>query len=531
MKPRTCVTPDGNFSYGVHRPSYTVINLRENDFISFLGTFTDNTVYDNRRNFPPADVQAAETDWVYEIPNPFSFRGTTYINKSWADRAVADPLSIRIPRSKDVSMTRTLRENIDGDSETADRLFASLPQPVLLALATTSTDPVDLVRLALMSCEFVYDDESDIPSGLRYHRNEAGGVRAVINNHDLFEAVVNNRFLPDGYKDIMVLRPGVQGNSEIVGECSAGPWESHVFEYLRSNSYIPWGHYAANMANDAIRYRAGHLNEADIFSLRHLYYQRIYVRLAKELGVSPMARWRYLEEKELEGLRQKILPLAKKNELQFESSLWGWNYGFDFAPSGYRLHASHQQIHQQFAMIPAVSKVCFDSGDEFQPFSCGDMVAECVEAYSNAFGSSFFDDYLRAIRDNSRMDGREGDDSLIVFEDSHVMLFVPKAQTSQWELQLMTIEPVGNILEADMAARRSLDQAILMALSILTSMGATMVTTIEYSKRFNGADTGQRLLYSFLPRLPWSPGAFSEAQLRFISGHYPEDFAAACRAV
>jgi len=37
------------------------------------------------------------------------------------------------------------------------------------------------------------------------------------------------------------------------------------------------------------------------------------------------------------------------------------------------------------------------------------------------------------------------------------------------------------------------------------------------------------LLYAFLPRLPESPGAFSEAQLRWINGHYPEDFAAACR--
>ena len=42
-------------------------------------------------------------------------------------------------------------------------------------------------------------------------------------------------------------------------------------------------------------------------------------------------------------------------------------------------------------------------------------------------------------------------------------------------------------------------------------------------------EPGQHLLYAFLPRLPESPGAFSEAQLRFINGHYPEDFAAVCR--
>jgi len=31
-------------------------------------------------------------------------------------------------------------------------------------------------------------------------------------------------------------------------------------------------------------------------------------------------------------------------------------------------------------------------------------------------------------------------------------------------------------------------------------------------------------------KLPESPGAFTEAQLRWINGHYPEDFAAACRS-
>jgi hypothetical protein len=59
-----------------------------------------------------------------------------------------------------------------------------------------------------------------------------------------------------------------------------------------------------------------------------------------------------------------------------------------------------------------------------------------------------------------------------------------------------------------------------------------MVTSIEYSKRLGQPQSEsliQPLLYAFLPRLPESPGAFSEAQLRFINGHYPEDFAAVCR--
>jgi hypothetical protein len=77
--------------------------------------------------------------------------------------------------------------------------------------------------------------------------------------------------------------------------------------------------------------------------------------------------------------------------------------------------------------------------------------------------------------------------------------------------------------------RRSLDRGLLIAMRILTALGATMVTVIEYSKRFQQTDSTQRLLYVFLPRLPESPGAFSEAQLRWINNHYPEDFALACR--
>ena len=129
------------------------------------------------------------------------------------------------------------------------------------------------------------------------------------------------------------------------------------------------------------------------------------------------------------------------------------------------------------------------------------------------------------------MDGRSGrENSLVVYEDERVMVFVPKAQTSQWELQLMTLAPVGNILETDSRTRASLDRAILITMKILTALGARMVTVIEYAKRFDSDDDDdQRMLYAFLPRLPESPGAFSEAQMRWINGHYPEDFALACR--
>jgi hypothetical protein len=128
------------------------------------------------------------------------------------------------------------------------------------------------------------------------------------------------------------------------------------------------------------------------------------------------------------------------------------------------------------------------------------------------------------------MDGNaQGEQSLVVFEDDRVMVFVPKAQTSQWELHLMPKKAVGSIVETDMPMRQSLDRAMLIAVKVLGSMGARMITTIEYSKSVIGGNADQRLLVAFLPRLPESPGAFSEAQLRWINGHYPEDFALACR--
>ena len=94
----------------------------------------------------------------------------------------------------------------------------------------------------------------------------------------------------------------------------------------------------------------------------------------------------------------------------------------------------------------------------------------------------------------------------------------------------MTRQPVGNIVEADIHMRRSLDAALLTAARTLSNMGARMITSYEISKRMDSADVHQRMIYTLLPRLPESPGSFSEWQQRWINGHYPEDFAAACRA-
>jgi hypothetical protein len=254
-------------------------------------------------------------------------------------------------------------------------------------------------------------------------------------------------------------------------------------------------------------------------------------------------RQEQISTEELEALRKEILRKTTSGITpEFTSTLWGWNFGFDYSPTEYRLHASHQQIHQQYAMLPQTVAQFTDDPlkpqGNMQSFGCGDMVAEVMMAYNRETGSDFFIDYLACIKNNVRMDAPTDsklESSLILWQDRHAILFVPKAQTSQWELQLMALKntenkAVGNIVEADTETRASLNHGILLAQKALAGLGARMVTSIEYPKRLATQETeGQHLLYSFLPRLPESPGAFSEAQLRYINGHYPEDFATVCR--
>jgi len=532
---RTCVSPEGRFVFGLHQPRFTTVNLRIGDDLSVLGHTEEGRPQFNTANFPASDVEEPAADAIYEIANPFPFKGTTYIGKGWADRAAADLGRIAIPARPDSSLTQYLRESPVGGQltrqETA-RFVAHLPRPLQLAVAVTSTDPADLTALAEVCCGLEKDPVTGVPIGMRYTNGTGGHARVRIFDEQLFDAVANNSALPESYRQVMVLRPGAQGNSEIVGE-----WRrdgSHVFEYLRRNSYIPWGHFAANMADDAVRYAVGRLNPEDIFGMRHLYYQRTCVRLAAMLELPIQASRRALTAVELEELRRTVkerLAAADPGRLPFTATLWGWNFGFDYAPSGYRLHASHQQIHQQYALIPAtVPAAAGSTGDRLDAFACGDMIRAFIGEFQRQSGRGFFECYLEAIATNRRMDERtDRPRDLVVYQDDQVLLVVPKAQTSQWELQLMTRRPVGHIVEADAAVRRALDRALLVAMRVLTALGATMITVIEYGKRFDAGDNGQHLLYAFLPRLPESPGAFSEAQLRWINGHYPEDFAEACR--
>ena len=535
---RTSVSPEGKFVWGIHKPAYSVKNLRKNIAISELGHTEDGQPVENQVNFPQGDLEFQNAQPIVEIPNPFPFWGATYILTGPADRFAQSAYEFRFsyphPKEPEDLLELLVSGKIKGaDGNPVD--IGLLPRPLRLAAAQTSRNEKVLTALARLACSLEFSREGKV-SGIKFQKGKNGALTPIIYDYELFEILGNNPALPYDYKLAMVLKPGVQGTSPIVGEFCSGE-KSHIWEYLRANSYIPWGHYASNMAHDCVRYKASQLSMEDMRGLRHLYYQRIYTQLAISMNMETEFKIDEhscsLTEDYLEHIRRKItekmLELVEKDiELPYTSTLWGWNYGFDFAPSGYRLHASHQQVHNQFALIrPFVNT---NGGEAIPSYAIGDMVADFCFNFANACNTPFFDAYLKAIKNNERTDGKSGlPSSLIIWEDENVMLFVPKAQRSQGEIQIITKQRAGNILETNSEIRRSLDKAILLAIRTLDNMGAEMVTCGEISKRFDNPDDDQRLLYFFLPRHCDSPGAFSERQERWITGHYPEDFAEAAR--
>lgn len=506
-----------------------------------LGHGPDGQIIDNGPNFPSGDLHIQGTEWVYEIPNPFPFFGTTYLLHAPADRRAEDPYSFRFrsPRS-DQEQASFIQDLLSGRVQGRDGrtyTLGDLPPPVRLAFAQTSAEPNLLAELAKLACELEFSQEDTSPVGLRHTFDKQGRLRPAIQDPELFEVVVNNHALPEAYKRAMILVPGIQGTNPVVGEYISAQ-ETHVWEYLRANSYIPWGHYASNMAHDCVRYRVGDLRPEDIAGLRHLYYQRTYTQMALTLGLK-LPRGRHcLSDSEIEDLRIAVTEgvldrLTRGKSLPFTATIWGWNFGFDFSASGYRLHASHQQIHQQFALVPPTVEAAGNdsAGAEHMPtYVVGDQVTHFVTEYQRVYGTAFFHAYLSAIRSNRRLD-RRGDrpSSLILSEEDNVLIQVPKAQRSQGEIQILATGAVGNILDADGRTRRALDRAIRKVVQTMDRLGVQMITCYEVSKRFDNPDTDQRLFYCFLPRHPDSPGAFSEWQQRWVTGHYPEDYAEACR--
>ena len=368
----TSVTPEGRFRVGKHCPSYNVLNLRQENHHCLLGRTSQGQEVRNQGNFPAGDVVVEQARPIYEIVNPLPFRGCTFIDSGWADGRVGQLESIRIDPPPPVCLKELLAQFCTEDAVQA--IIVRLPPSLRYELAATSTDAEELIWLAHSCCRMTHDEEGN-PVGLHYLETN-GRLRADIDDFELFETIANNPHLPDRYKELMVLRPGVQGGSEIVGDFHQGT--SHVFEYLRTNSYIPWGHYAANFAPASIRYSIGELSQTDMHGLRHLYYQRMYTCLAEKLGLVGGTRRQMMSVGALETLRLRIMNALEADGGSYEqvATLWGWNFGYDFSGSGYRLHASHQMIHQQYALVP--QWVRSTGGASLPAFCFGDLVADFI---------------------------------------------------------------------------------------------------------------------------------------------------------
>ena len=170
MKLRTCVSPTGRFVYGVHRPHFTADNFRESTELTDLGILPDGSRHRNTANFPTGKVREPAADWIFEIPNAFPFRGTTYIGKAWADARAGNTEAIMLPKAPDISYFRS-----HSDEHSATRGIRNLPRPLQLALAVTSTDDRDLCCLAHLACTFCMDKQSNRPRGLAFEKDPAGG--------------------------------------------------------------------------------------------------------------------------------------------------------------------------------------------------------------------------------------------------------------------------------------------------------------------------------------------------------------------
>ncbi len=526
---RSCVTPAG-FRYLLHRPSFKVLNRRETWKQYHLGVNEDGCEVISEANFPQGHLDIPEATPIYEIPNPFPFWGATYILGDSAERN-GERFEFRFTPERDEQSQRFEAYLLEGIRE--GRLsWDDIPRHVKLTVAQNSRNGELLSLLARWVAEMELDEDG-IPRGLRYLSRGAERAPAPIKrDKDIYETVANNPALPKEYRRVMVLNPGAQGSSPIVGEFRSG--DTHVWEYLRANSYVPWGHFASNMAEDSIRYSGFHLTWDDMHGLRHLYYQRIFSQMALLLGLLPDHKGPNLsplDGEELEELRLKVLEaiqsrLSHGSPLPFQGTLWGWNYGYDISGSGYRLHASHQQIHNQYALVPSNEL----TGDGPTPFMIGRMVADFCASFRRRYGEPFFQCYLRAIGNNRRLDGREDrPSSLVAHQEDGVVIMIPKAQRSQGEVQVMVTQEMGNIVETTPDIRNALDRCLLMALKGLIRLGAEMVTFCEVSRPLDVEDRDIRLFYYLLPRHTRSPGSFSERQQRWITGHFPEDFAEALR--
>ncbi|MFO7753023.1 MAG: hypothetical protein R6V41_07880, partial [Desulfobacteraceae bacterium] len=215
--PKSCVAPEGTFKTGIHEPCFHIRNFRENDFITDLGEVFQNGSVPNTVNFPSGDVSEKKADIIYEISNPYDFNGTTYINSAWADKNALNPELISLKPRGGISFQNSMKQWLRKDAVPAG-IYDALPRPVLLAVAESSTDPEELVKIAEKACSFCFNPDDRTPCGLLFEQDLSGNAVPKIHDPELFDIIANNRFLPDSHKEAMVLKPGIQGPSEITGE-------------------------------------------------------------------------------------------------------------------------------------------------------------------------------------------------------------------------------------------------------------------------------------------------------------------------
>ena len=63
---RSCVSEEGKFIFGIHRPCFKVENLREHNYISCLGAASDGTEVNNDINFPDKNINVKRADIIYK---------------------------------------------------------------------------------------------------------------------------------------------------------------------------------------------------------------------------------------------------------------------------------------------------------------------------------------------------------------------------------------------------------------------------------------------------------------------------------
>jgi hypothetical protein len=103
MRLRTCVSPDGAICLWCTPSAFHRRQFPRDDGPADLGRLPDGGRHRNTANFPAGPVHEPAADWIFEVPNAFPFRGTTYIGKTWADARAANPEAIGLPEAPALS--------------------------------------------------------------------------------------------------------------------------------------------------------------------------------------------------------------------------------------------------------------------------------------------------------------------------------------------------------------------------------------------------------------------------------------------